>query len=59
MKFNKDWYAVVQTQDTDSMFRVRGPIKDGEHWTDELPGRLQGAEVLGVSKQRGDLGAND
>jgi hypothetical protein len=50
VELNKDWYAVVRCSDSDSYFMVSGPIKDDEHWIDEIPARLQGAEVLGVPK---------
>jgi len=45
---NKDWYAVISVPNDDSMFLVVGPYKDSEHWLNEIPGRLQGAEILGV-----------
>ena len=45
---NKDWYAVIAMPDSDSMLLIPGPIRDSEHWLNEIPGRLHGAEVLAV-----------
>ena len=43
---NKDWYAV--RAGADACLRVDGPIKDREHWLDEVPERYRGIEVLGI-----------
>ena len=45
---NKDWYPVIRMADSDTMLLVTGPISDSEHWLDEIPERLQGAQVLAV-----------
>jgi hypothetical protein len=45
---NKDWYAVVKLPNDIGYFLVVGPIKDNEHWLNQIPERLQDAEVLGV-----------
>lgn len=42
---NKDWYAV--RANADGVLRVHGPIRDAEHWLDEVPRRYEGIEVLG------------
>lgn len=41
---NKDWYAV--RVGADASLRVEGPIKDHEHWIDEVPRSYKGVEVL-------------
>lgn len=43
---NKDWYSV--RVGADACLRVEGPIKDREHWLDEVPERYRGIEVLGI-----------
>lgn len=48
VELNKDWYAVVTMPNSESMLLVMGPFKDEEHWLDEIPERLKGAEILGV-----------
>ena len=48
VELNKDWYAVVAIPNSDSMLLVLGPNKDAEHWLNEIPGKLKGAEILGV-----------
>ena len=45
---NKDWYAVYA--DADGSLRVHGPIRDLEHWVDEVPRRYDNIEVLGSRK---------
>lgn len=50
VNFNKDWYAVVRCENDPTMLLVDGPIKDAEHWLNEIPKRLKGAEILGVPK---------
>lgn len=52
VELNKDWYAVIRIVDTDTMLLVEGPIKDEEHWIDEIPHRLQGIEILGLPKSQ-------
>ena len=46
VKFNKDVYAVFANKDDDLVLLVRGPIKDKEHWINEIPERLDGVEIL-------------
>jgi hypothetical protein len=48
VKLNKDWYAVIRTPDSEEMLLVAGPYKDHEHWINDIPERLKGAEVLRV-----------
>jgi hypothetical protein len=45
---NKDWYAVIRTTEYDAVFLVVGPIKDNEHWLNEIPERLANVEILSV-----------
>lgn len=42
---NKDWYGVHASGD--GMLRVRGPVRDHEHWLNAVPSRYNGIEVLG------------
>jgi hypothetical protein len=48
VELNKDWYAVVTIPNSESMLLVTGPFKDAEHWLNDIPNRLKGAEILGV-----------
>ncbi len=62
VEFNKDWYAVIRDVNNANIFLVEGPIKDDEHWLDEIPERLKGAEILDVLKkqeQKNPLGYGD
>lgn len=52
VELNKDWYAVVVDPQRDDMLLVDGPIKDAEHWLNEIPSRLNGIEVLAVPKKQ-------
>lgn len=46
---NKDWYPVIKMPGTDGQLLVIGPANDrNDHWMDDIPARLIGAEVLGV-----------
>ena len=47
--FNKDWYRVLDPGDESAVLVVEGPLKDGEHWLDEIPPRYEGAQVIGSS----------
>ncbi len=55
---NKDWYPVITVPSLESMLLVTGPIVDCEHWRDEIPERLKGAEVVAVppKQQEGEEG---
>lgn len=46
VNLNKDWYAVRALDD--STLLIQGPLKDDEHWLDEVPQRYVGVEVLGI-----------
>jgi hypothetical protein len=46
---NKDWYAVHAC--ADGSLRVQGPIKDAEHWLNEVPRRYDGIEALGRKRE--------
>ena len=50
VQLNKDWYAVVSVPGQSEMLLVDGPIPDDEHWLNEIPNRLHGAEILGIPK---------
>lgn len=39
--FNKDWYRVIRDPSDPQHLYVVGPIRDNEHYLDELPERLQ------------------
>jgi hypothetical protein len=45
---NKDWYAVVASSDDPAILLVDGPLKDSEHWLDEIPQRYACAEIVGA-----------
>ena len=45
-RLNKDWYAIIANKQHDDMLLVCGPYKDNEHWIDEIPECLKGAEIL-------------
>ncbi len=45
---NKDWYPVFSVTDTDTVFLIAGPIRDAEHWLNEIPSRLDNVEILAV-----------
>lgn len=47
---NKDWYAVRAA--ADGILHVHGPIRDSEHWLNEVPERYNGVEVLGGAEPR-------
>lgn len=51
VELNKDWYAVIVDQDNEGMLLIVGPIRDDEHWIDEIPKRLEGAKVVGVPRK--------
>ncbi len=43
---NKDWYPVIKLPGEEGKLVVAGPYRDIEHWVDEVPSRLEGAEVV-------------
>ena len=51
VELNKDWYAIVTVSGEDTMLLVSGPHRDDDHWLDEIPERLRGAEILGVPRK--------
>ena len=50
VNLNKDWYAVVSIPKSDSLLLIVDidPNVDTEHWLNDIPERLKGAEILGV-----------
>lgn len=54
VRFNKDWYAVVDPDDGSDHLLVDGPQKDREHWLDEIPRRYDGIQTLGTPKKTSD-----
>lgn len=44
--FNKDVYAVFANTNNDLKLLVLGPLKDKEHWINEIPDRLDGVDIL-------------
>jgi hypothetical protein len=51
VKLNKDWYAVLRDPNSDAIFLVSGPIKDDEHWIDQISPRVQESEVLALPRR--------
>lgn len=45
---NKDWYVIIKPFELELYFLVAGPIKDNEHWLNEVPARLANVEILTV-----------
>jgi hypothetical protein len=54
VRFNKDWYAVVDPDDGSDHLLVDGPQKDREHWLDEIPRRYDGVRILSASRKSSD-----
>jgi len=54
VKFNKDWYAVVEDPEDPTTLLVDGPIEipASEHWVNEVPKPMHGVEILGRQEQR-------
>ncbi len=48
VELNKDWYPVFSIAEENTIFLVAGPIKDTEHWLNEIPERLDNVEILAV-----------
>lgn len=46
VNWNKDHYIIVKDPNNDEYLLTYGPLKDSEHWIDDIPKRLKGAEVL-------------
>ena len=46
VRFNKDWYAIVDPGNDSEHLLVDGPQKDAEHWLDEVPPRYAGVQLL-------------
>jgi len=46
VNLNKDVYAIFANTADDLKLLVLGPLKDKEHWTNEIPDRLAGVDVL-------------
>lgn len=51
VNLNKDWYAVISMPKDKTRLLIKGPIKDHEHWLDDIPDRLKGVKVLAVPKK--------
>lgn len=45
--YNKDWYAVLESDTDKGSLFLDGPQKDSEHWHDKIPSRYIGARVVG------------
>ena len=52
VELNKDRYAVVITPGDTADYIISGPMRDSEHWLDEIPERYIGAVVYGAHKSR-------
>lgn len=46
VELNKDWYRFLLDPNDADLLIVVGPIKDKEHWIDDIPSRLQFANVI-------------
>lgn len=51
VKINKDWYRVLNDENSDEEYIVVGPYGGAEHWIDEIPERLKDATDLSNSGQ--------
>ena len=52
VKYNQDCYALVRIPSSGLMFYADGPYKDPiEHWINDIPKKLDGAEVYIVKKE--------
>lgn len=49
VRYNKDHYDVYPAQN--GMLRIVGPLKDDEHWIDDLPLRYRGAPVIKIGSE--------
>ena len=45
-ELNKDWYRIVENPDNPDSLYLIGPIRDHEHWIDDIPERLVVAKVF-------------
>lgn len=43
---------MVKCQEDPTILLVDGPVKDREHWLNEIPDRLNGVEILGIPKKK-------
>ncbi len=46
ISLNKDWYRVIKDDTNADTLYLIGPVKDGEHWIDDIPNRLVSAKVI-------------
>jgi hypothetical protein len=49
--WNKDHYVIIRTSENDDALLVIGPLKDNEHWINEIPGRFRNVEILSLDKK--------
>lgn len=49
VRLDKDWYAVIDPGQNSDTLLVDGPIKDHEHWLNEVPERFDGVQLLKTS----------
>ena len=44
--WNKDHYVVLKTSEDDKVLLIVGPLKDNEHWINEIPEHFKNVEIL-------------
>jgi hypothetical protein len=52
VRFNKDHYEVVVDPDDHQHLGIVGPLKDADHWSDDLPSHLRHFEVEKTSDRK-------
>ncbi|MBE0545224.1 MAG: hypothetical protein IH623_28125 [Verrucomicrobia bacterium] len=52
LQFDKDWYAVVKSEDDPTLLLVDGPVDEAHRWLDEIPKHLRG--ILEDSQDQGE-----
>jgi len=51
--WNKDHYVIIRDLKNDNALLMYGPLKDNEHWINEIPDRLKNVEILTLDKDEG------
>lgn len=52
VRYNKDWYAVVDPGSDSDHLIVQGPQRDREHWLNEIPARYDGVRILVTDSEK-------
>jgi hypothetical protein len=45
--FNKDHYVIIKSENSNLI--IKGPLKDDEHWINDIPARLKNAKIYEVN----------